>query len=94
MTLWSDLKKHRVICYRGDKIIQKKFEEGVLYTNARGWMTSRIFVQELKRFSKFLEKARPNKKCLLWLAKASKSGFSNSHKPLLYIISSDSEPKF
>jgi len=67
MTLWSDLKKHRVIHYRGDKIIQKEFKEGVLYTNARGWMTSRIFVQELKRFSKFLEKARPNKKCLLWL---------------------------
>jgi hypothetical protein len=61
------LKKTRLIRSRGEELVQKEFDEGIFYTNSRGWMTKQIFVAELKRFSKFLEKARPGKKCLLWL---------------------------
>ena len=73
MTMWSNLKKTRVIRSNGEEITQKEFPEGILYSNNKGWMTKSIFFAELKRFSKFLEKARPGKKCLLWLAQASKS---------------------
>jgi len=52
---------------RGKNICQKELENGVLYSNDKGWCTREIFEEEVARFSKFLKKTKPNRKCCLLL---------------------------
>jgi hypothetical protein len=67
MTRWSNVVRSREIRSEGQVILRREFGSGVVYTNEAGWMTRKIFQQELIRFSKFLKKTKPNKKCLLLL---------------------------
>lgn len=64
---WSDIVGSRCIKRHGKEICQKELRQGVLYSNAKGWCTREIFQAEVVRFSKFLEKHKPNKKCCLLL---------------------------
>ena len=57
----------RCINRPGKKIIQKELQHGVLYSNLKGWCTKEIFQEEIIRFSKFLKKKRPGRKCCLLL---------------------------
>lgn len=83
MTRWSNVVRSREIRFQGENILRREFGSGVCYTNGRGWMTRKIFQQELIRFSKFLKKTKPKKKCLLLLDNF--SGHRNINLPALGI---------
>jgi hypothetical protein len=57
----------RCINRRGKKIVRKELQNGVVYSNAKGWCTREIFEEEVARFSKYLKKKRPGQKCCLLL---------------------------
>jgi hypothetical protein len=46
----------RCINRRGKKIVRKELQNGVVYSNAKGWCTREIFEEEVARFSKYLKK--------------------------------------
>ena len=70
-TLWCSKKfqvEAKKIQTEGEiiEIKRRVFDEFVLYSNNRAWMTSVIFALEMKRLSKFLKTHFPGEKfCLL-----------------------------
>ena len=67
MTTWSGRQRTRVVRKNGEELVSKEFEEGVVYSNSKGWMTKKIFQEELKRFSKYLARTKPGEKNIILL---------------------------
>ncbi|CAG5091505.1 Oidioi.mRNA.OKI2018_I69.PAR.g13081.t1.cds [Oikopleura dioica] len=67
MRMWKGSQSTRKIKHEGGEVLCKVFDEAVVYSNARGWMTRKIFQEEIKRFSRHLSRTKPGTKNLLLL---------------------------